>query len=311
MLSYTTAGIAARYQLEAWERVVVDLHGKTRFERPCAQGYRGVLAARQVEKAQFVTFDADPACSTRTAAQISADAVSRYELMLVLGGECELLHCGNRTRVKRDDCVLVDMAQPHWMLYREPLSAVLIACDRSVLEGKLPGVNQSSGQLLPGDSAVSAAITSYAQTASCNLGRWQQQEFRYVMAHLLDLIALLLDGQHDLRGSARVTQVAMLHRLKQFIHANLSDEVLTLADVAAANGISLRYMQKLFQTAGIAPREYLLDARLLRARAFLRQNRSKHSVSSIAYMTGFRSISYFSAAYKRRFGCSPRDDARG
>ncbi len=310
LLSFSTESVATTRQLDAWEQVVADLHGQGSFEGARAGGYRGALAARRANAVQFVAFDGAQAASSRSDKQARSDSVSRYELVLVTSGEFELLHCGHRIRLERGDGVLVDMSRPHQMLYRQPLSATLIACDRTLLDAKLPGVAHACGVGFPRESAALEALVGYADNVRVNLARWQVHEFERVMTHLVDLTALVLDGQKDLGGCAPATQAALLHRLKQFVHAHLSDDDLTLPEVAAANGISTRYMQKLFQLEGSSPREYLLEARLLLARTLLRQRPLKHAVSSIAYMAGFGSASYFSAAYKRRFGVAARDDAK-
>ncbi|MGG2399864.1 helix-turn-helix domain-containing protein [Pseudomonas sp. SH1-B] len=311
ILSFSTESVPTVWQLDAWERVVADLHGQEAFQGARVAGYRGNLVARVGGDAQLVAFEGAQAASSRSEKQASSDGVSRYELGLVTSGEFELEHCGHRIRLQRGDGVLVDMSRPHQMLYRQPLSATFIACDRTLLDAKLPGLTHACGIGFAPGSATLEALFGYADTVRANLGRWQAHEFERVMMHLLDLTALLLDGQNDLRGSAHTAQSALLHRLKQFIHAHLDDEHLTLPGVAAANGISARYMQKLFQLEGSSPREYLLEARLQRAQMMLRQRPLRHKVSSIAYLVGFSSASYFSAAYKRRFGIAARDDARG
>ncbi|MDM0066882.1 helix-turn-helix domain-containing protein [Variovorax sp. J31P207] len=310
VLSFSTERVATTRQLDAWKQVVVDLHGQMCFEGATTNGYRGTLAARRSDAIQLVEFNAAPTASSRSKKQAGSDAICRYELVLVTSGEFELQHCGHRIRLQRGDGALIDMSRPHQMLYGQPLSATLIACDRTLLDAKLPGVTHACGVGFPRDSATLAALLGYADTVRANLDRWQAHEFQCVMAHLVDLAALMLDGQNDLGGAYPATQAALLHRLKQFIHAHLSDDDLTLPHVAAANGISTRYMQKIFQVAGTSPREYLLEARLLLARTLLRQRPLRHSVSSIAYMAGFGSASYFSAAYKRRFGLAARDDAK-
>lgn len=310
VLSFSTERVAPTRQLDEWMKVVVDLHGQMCFEGATANGYRGTLAARHSDAVQFVAFDAAPTASSRSEKQARSDAICRYELVVVTSGAFELEHCGHQIRLQCGDATLLDMSRPHQMLYRQPLSATLIACDRTLLDAKLPDVTNACGGGFARESAALAALVGYADTVRANLDRWQAHEFQCVMAHLFDLTALMLDGQNDLGGTSAATQAALLHRMKQFIHAHLSDDDLTVSHVAVANGISTRYMQKIFQLDGSSPREYLLEARLLRARMLLRQRPLRHTVSSIAYMVGFNSASYFSAAYKRRFGLAARDDAK-
>ena len=77
VLTLSTDGVAGPHQRDAWEQVVVGLHGQMRFEGAPFERYQGTLAARQSNALQFVAFDAAAAASSRTAAQAASDAICR------------------------------------------------------------------------------------------------------------------------------------------------------------------------------------------------------------------------------------------
>jgi AraC-like DNA-binding protein len=308
MLSVSTSELDPRFQLDAWEDAVVQLHGSLRFERKNGLGYLGRLRARQDANFQFVEFDGNAASSTRTAGHAASDAIHRFEIMVGVAGECLVQHCGNRALLTPGRILLVDMSKPHDMNYGEGVSIALIACNRALLEGRLPDVSSACGLLLPVENAIASVLHAYVMGVSQGVERLQDHQFRYTMAQMLDLVTLMLDGQTDLRGQANVTQLALLRRLKQHIHQHLLDDTLSIEDIARANSISSRYMQKLFRLEGTSPSDYLLEARLMRARALLKESPQRQSVASVAYASGFANASHFSTAYKRRFGYSPRDE---
>lgn len=79
---------------------------------------------------------------------------------------------------------------------------------------------------------------------------------------------------------------------------------LTIPNIASQCGINERQFGRLFlQALGSVPRTYYLSLRLDRANQLLRQTRL--SVTEIALMTGFNSLSRFSQAYKSHFGHAP------
>lgn len=85
------------------------------------------------------------------------------------------------------------------------------------------------------------------------------------------------------------------------------EQPLGTADIAAATGLGLRQLQRLFQRHyGVTPSEYYLQCRLDRARSLLCQTSMK--VTEIAVATGFVSMSHFSRCYRARFGAAPRTD---
>ena len=81
-------------------------------------------------------------------------------------------------------------------------------------------------------------------------------------------------------------------------------EPLTVADLAAAAGMSPSYFSRLFRrTFGESPHQYLLTRRLERAAALLRA--SDWSVADICFAVGWNSVGSFTTSFRRMFGLSP------
>lgn len=89
---------------------------------------------------------------------------------------------------------------------------------------------------------------------------------------------------------------------------NRLDEPASRAALAAGAAISKRQLDRLFREhLGTGAAAFHLGLRLDRARELLRQ--TTLSVSEVAIVTGFRSASHFSRAYRQRFARAPREDA--
>jgi AraC-like DNA-binding protein len=72
-------------------------------------------------------------------------------------------------------------------------------------------------------------------------------------------------------------------------------------------GISVRYVQKLFAAGGTTFSAYIVAKRLDNIRDDLDSPSSRnHSISSLAFRWGFRDLSSFNRAFKKRFGCCPK-----
>jgi acetamidase/formamidase/AraC-like DNA-binding protein len=104
------------------------------------------------------------------------------------------------------------------------------------------------------------------------------------------------------------TQAAILHRICQLIERRLDDPDLAPAKIAQAEGISERYLQKLFEGTGSSFTHYVRERRLQRAWADLSSPAEvHHSISEIAYRNGFSDSAHFSRAFRHRFGLPPRE----
>src|SRR5258706_8781878 len=122
---------------------------------------------------------------------------------------------------------------------------------------------------------------------------------------------LLTLARQKLRNATEVVgigaQPALLDRIYEAIERKLGDPDITPARVAQIEGISERYLQKLFEGAGDNFTHYLRERRLQRCWADLANPAEAHrSVSDIAFGCGFSDAAHFSRSFRDRFGMSPR-----
>src|ERR1700722_2559668 len=123
------------------------------------------------------------------------------------------------------------------------------------------------------------------ETAARNLETLSNIEWAAVAQSLADLLPTFIAPTTDAGGTA--TQAAILHRLCQTIERKLDDPDLTPARVAEGEGISERYLQKIFEGSGSSFTHYLRERRLQRTSAELSNPaEAHHSISEIAYCNG-------------------------
>jgi len=95
-------------------------------------------------------------------------------------------------------------------------------------------------------------------------------------------------------------------QVKAYIDAHLRDPELAIDDIAAALGLSKRYLHMCFTAEGASIADYLWQARLEQSRRELERDAgSGRTVTDVAFACGFNSSSHFSRLFKRRFGQSP------
>ena len=122
----------------------------------------------------------------------------------------------------------------------------------------------------------------------------------YKLLHLLTVLEREVIHTHPTfrEGFARVA-LAVQH-INRYYNSDLS-----LADYAAMCSMSKYHFLRVFEQAtGSTPLEYRAGIRLEHAAELLRDE--EYTVEQIAEMTGYSSVSYFSTAFKRRYGLSPK-----
>jgi AraC-like DNA-binding protein len=121
---------------------------------------------------------------------------------------------------------------------------------------------------------------------------------------LVALFAEHLPGSSDLNGALQATTPL---RVKHYIDQRLADPALVPGEVAAAFGISTRYLHRLFESEHETVAQYIRDRRLERCRLQLLDPRlSGHTISTLAYGCGFGDLSGFNRAFRAKYGMTPR-----
>ncbi|MGD9601944.1 MAG: helix-turn-helix transcriptional regulator [Gammaproteobacteria bacterium] len=84
-----------------------------------------------------------------------------------------------------------------------------------------------------------------------------------------------------------------------------------MAVLAAACGISVRYLHETFRSGDVSVFESIMETRLQAARSMLETALGgPKTVSEIAYLCGFRDVAHFSRRFRRQFNAPPRDFLR-
>jgi len=110
-----------------------------------------------------------------------------------------------------------------------------------------------------------------------------------------------------LRSSTDSRARLLLEAMLQFIDDNISDPCLRPGRVAKEFTISTRYLHKIFSYTGVTFASCVGARRLEAVHRDLVSGSQLERVSTIASRWGFRDISSFNRAFKRRFGSSPRE----
>jgi AraC-like DNA-binding protein len=124
---------------------------------------------------------------------------------------------------------------------------------------------------------------------------------------LMDMLAFtMLTAEGDMPAADGAVKKARLRSVQQWIEAHLRDPYLSLEKVAAANGMSLRYLHALFKDCEMTVSAWIWNRRLQLAYDCLARGDGR-SITTIAFDHGFNSSAHFSTIFRRKYGLTPRD----
>jgi AraC-like DNA-binding protein len=96
-------------------------------------------------------------------------------------------------------------------------------------------------------------------------------------------------------------------RVHRYILANLDGVDLSPRAIAAANGVSVRQLHRVFSATGTTVSQWVRKLRLARCAADLRgETGVAEGITNIAFRWGFNDSAHFSKAFRAEFGQSPR-----
>lgn len=103
-------------------------------------------------------------------------------------------------------------------------------------------------------------------------------------------------------------QMKAVRNMQNYIEEHLYENI-TAADLARASGYSAWYANRLFSHwLNITPAEYIRKLRLSKSALKLRDEEIK--IIDVAFEFGFNSVDGYQRAFRREFGCNPKEYAK-
>lgn len=236
--------------------------------------------------------------------ELTADGRNNY-MLTIHDTDYELEIEGGRTfHVAKGDIVIVNESVRH-SLALPGVQVTAIVLDERQMAGLSPAIRSEPLHRVPATVPGAVLLAGYARMLLDTPA--DEAAARLAGGHLHELTALALEQRLD-RPARETAGIggARLAMIKEDIARNLTDPELDIDTIARRQGVSPRYVQRLFEREGTTFSEYLRAARLDFARDTLAAG-DPRTISAIAFDAGFGDLSHFNKAFRRRFGATPSD----
>jgi AraC-like DNA-binding protein len=181
---------------------------------------------------------------------------------------------------------------------------------RHLITELVPQISRFAGLQSEPSSVAVRLLTSYLNLICDELVGNETEAAKLFGKHLVDLVGLALGAHGERRQliEQRGVRTARREAIYQKIERNIDDPELNASRVAAALGITPRYVHLLLEEAGHTFSQYVLEKRLGNVYARLRSSQySMSKIADIAYGSGFIDLSHFNRSFRLRFGMTPSD----
>jgi AraC-like DNA-binding protein len=216
---------------------------------------------------------------------------------------------GRSTELQPGDGLLMSNGDVGAITFPSECRYFAFCIPRSAIEPLVPDVGSLFARRTPASNPAFQMLLRYLKLAQNENGVVTTPELELAFTnHVCDLLALALGPTRDAAELARTRGLytARLLAIKQDIRRSIGRPNLSVHSIAARHGVSVRYVQKLFEESGCTFTRYVSEQRLTAAHKALVM-RADAPINTIIYDLGFTDISNFNRAFRRRFGCTPTD----
>jgi AraC-like DNA-binding protein len=296
---FSTAGLPAARRIELWEgHNATALIGLNCHSTMPLEATEVNVALGRVQLARVT---GSPHVVERSAAFIRRDPAGAVAVYATLRGQAWFRDEDGTRELRPGQLLICDVDRPFERGFANGLEELAIKVPRVALAGAVPRspVVVSFG---PGQDPYARALARMADHAAR-----AQHHVAADEAAVLDLVAVLAAargaGHRADRGADRTA--ALRAAAYGFIEDHLADPGLGAAQIAAAIGVSERHLSRVLAAGGTTVPRLVRSRRLEFAYALLAGSglaEKGPAVAEVAARCGFTSATYFSHAFRERFG---------
>ncbi|ASR05572.1 MULTISPECIES: helix-turn-helix domain-containing protein [Mycobacteriales] len=249
--------------------------------------------------------------STLIHGQRTTQCSGMIELALQISGRCFISQDGRVASLVPGEFAIVDTRNPYQVSFDTRFTCLVIAVAPELLPVKPCALNAMTARRVPGHDGIGRLAAQFLRNIAHQAHHQDLRNNHELASAVVNIVTAALEQQlrgDDGHSGTESHRPALLPRVKAYIEARLDDPELNPAEVARANHISLRYLQRLFETEGTTVSDWVRRRRLEHCRAELADRKNDAiSIATLAARWGFLDSSYFSRVFKSTFGLTPRE----
>jgi AraC family transcriptional activator of tynA and feaB len=249
-------------------------------------------------KLSFV--DACQARLYRTPREVAAGEGGKYFAVFQLDGTACMEQGDDRVSLSAGDITLIDASRPSEFTYSESSRQLSLILPYPLVEQSLRFNQVKCGQRIAATSPIAMLSHRLILDATCQKNLSQQES-----EATLDAVISLLRPAISHTECCPDLHERIFRKTLGYIDEHIRSEDLCPELLAREVGISMRGLYRMFARKGLVVARYIKNRRLDLCAESLRQSRTEQKLSALGYSWGFSDSSYFSTAFKSRFGISP------
>lgn len=306
IVSLHTRELDTREGHSQWASTLGHLYGEMDIAWPDPrQHFDAEWGGRPFGDLHVSSIRADAHTVVRSPTMIESDGAAGYLVCIITDGHVEVEQGGRTAFLERGSFTLLDCGAPFVFHSPTPFRQVVVRSPHELLTSRLPGrfIENGTARAIDGASTPGGLVGRLLVDIADLENPMSEGAAASFASSAVDMLATALTEGALQTSDSELHRTQDLMRVQRVIEQNLHDADLTLSDIAASAGMSLRTVHKLFSVTGTTTQAWLFHARLERARKYLLT--TELSIAELSECVGFRDVSHFSRTFRSTFGTSP------
>lgn len=262
--------------------------------------FSGEVREHKVGAIKLSVVDVNQARLYRTGREVAQSEGKHFFAAFQLHGDAAMEQNGNRVTLRPGDITLIDASLPSDFTYSNNSRQLSLILPRDLVEQNLRFGSVNCAQRIAATSPIAVLANQLVLEASRQDGLSQHESEATLEAIVSLLRPVISAGEVEVDVHER-----LFRKTLAFIDEHIRSEELCPELLAREVGVSVRGLYRMFSKKGLVVAQYIKSRRLDFCAESLRHGTAEQKLSALGYAWGFTDSSYFSTAFKSRFGVSP------
>jgi AraC-like DNA-binding protein len=305
----TTDAVAPEHRLAYWVDMICRVYVQLECDAVAGDRFDGEIRDHHLPGLGLSVVRSGAQHVMRTPREIARATDPYFIVSIQTQGRGIVSQDGRDARLSPGDFAIYDTTRPYVLHFDDDFEQIVLKLRGEQLRDVVRDTERLTATTVSGQAGAGHLMIQMIRTLRDEVDTLQPASAAAVASSVVNI---LVAGLQSLPACGGVEPSAMasyhLMRIRQLIDERLHDPTLTVAGVAAALGMSVGHLHRLFKNEAMSPAQYLWHRRLEACgRDLLDPRRGKASVAEIAFGWGFNDAAHFSRAFRERYGCSPRE----
>jgi len=304
---FSTSRAARGAQIKYWNDLHCSLLAPVEIKPLDRSGFEATSSLGYLGQLRIVRTKSSAATVEHRARHVALTKERRFRIVLSTRGRIRLHHVGREAVLEAGDFAMLDDSAPYRLAFREMNHCICLAVRPTMLRTYLPSPASLCGLPMSASNPLNGIVSAMLRGVWAQIERGVPSGHEPVLARtLLQMAATAYTVEHGSEVEGSVIAAARYAEIKQFIEMNLRSPNLGPTPIAAALGVSRRYIRLLFAANDDSVSAYIRRRRLEECAWELSQPLWRaRSITSTATDWGFRSMAHFARAFKSQYGLTP------